>query len=155
MIYCSTPFTCSICKTEFFNPISLVKHVELKHLTALKLSTINITRTEHRTYSGILIESIIVSELKDLNTFSILPVNHSIEIGGIENCIKENSNNKSKDHNTVPIGSENQIHEESLEIGDIKEHSNNITEVSNALPILFEDHVEKESLEIGDIEDYI
>ena len=63
----TTPFTCSICKTEFCNPISLVKHVELEHPTALKLSTIHITRTEHRTYSGLLIESITVSESKDSN----------------------------------------------------------------------------------------
>ena len=61
----TTPFTCSICKTEFCNPISLVKHVELEHSSALRLSTINITRTEHRTYGGLLIESIIVSEFKD------------------------------------------------------------------------------------------
>ena len=53
----------------------MVKHVELDHPTALKLSTINITRTEHRTYSGLLIESIIVSELKDSNTSPTLHEN--------------------------------------------------------------------------------
>ena len=71
----TTPFTCSICKTEFCNPISLVKHVELEHPTALELSTINITRTEHKTYSGLLIESIIVSEFKDSNTLPIISEN--------------------------------------------------------------------------------
>ena len=88
------PFTCSICQTEFYNPISLVKYVELKHPNALKLSTINITRTEHRTYSGLLIESIIVSEFKDSNTLPILPENHtnkkSIESGDIRNCRGKN-----------------------------------------------------------------
>ena len=69
----TTPFTCSVCKTEFCNPISLVKHVELEHPTALKLSTINITRTEHRAYSGLLIESIIVSEFKESDTLPTLP----------------------------------------------------------------------------------
>ena len=73
----STPFTCSICTTDFCNPISLVKHVELEHPTALKVSTINITRTEHKTYSGLLIESIIVSEFKDSNTLPIFPENHA------------------------------------------------------------------------------
>ena len=58
----STTLTCSICKTEFCNPISLVKHVKSEHPTALKFSTINITRSEHKTYTGLLIESIIVSE---------------------------------------------------------------------------------------------
>ena len=77
----TTPFTCSICKTEFCNPISLVKHVELEHPTALKLSTTNITRTEHRTYSGLLIESIIVSEFKDPIT---LPLTS-------ENCVNKDS----------------------------------------------------------------
>ena len=71
----TTPFTCSICKREFCNPISLVKHIELVHPTAMKLSTINITRTEHRTYSGLVIESIIVSEFKDSNALPILPEN--------------------------------------------------------------------------------
>ena len=60
----TTPFTCSICKTEFCNPISLVKHVELEHQTELELSNIDFTRTEHRTQSGLLIESIIVCESK-------------------------------------------------------------------------------------------
>ena len=114
----TTPFTCSICKTEFCNPISLVKHVELKHPSALKLSTINITKTEHRTYSGLLIESIIVSELKDSNTLPILNENHvdnkSIEIRDIENCIDQTLDK------TVPILSEKQVHEESLEIEDIE-----------------------------------
>ena len=90
----TTPFTCSVCKTKFCNPISLVKHVELEHATALKLSTINITRGEHRTYSGLLIESIIVSEFKDSNTLPIFPENHgnkiSIDIGDIENSIEKN-----------------------------------------------------------------
>ena len=66
----------------------MVKHVELEHLTALKLSTINITRTEHRTYSGILIESIIVSEFKNPNTLPKFPETHvdnkSSRIGEIE-----------------------------------------------------------------------
>ena len=94
----STPFTCSICKTNFCNPITLVKHVESDHPTVLKLSNINITRTEHRTYSGLLIESIIVSEFKDSNTLPILPENHaykeSIEIEAIENHREENSDKR-------------------------------------------------------------
>ena len=36
----TAPFTCSICKTEFRNPISLVKHVELEHPTTLTLSSL-------------------------------------------------------------------------------------------------------------------
>ena len=94
------PFTCTICQTEFSNPISLVKHVEIKHQNALKLSTINITRTEHKTYSGLLIESIIVSEFKDSNTLPIISENHvnknSIDIGVIENYIEENLEKQSE-----------------------------------------------------------
>ena len=153
----TTPFTCSICKTEFCNPISLVKHVELEHPTALKLSTINITRTEHRTYSGLLIESIIVSEFKDSNTLPKLPEsrddNKSIEIRDIENCIDQTLDN------TVPILSEKQVHEESLEIGDlencIEKHSNNMTDISVDLPILSEKQIHKESHGIEDIENLI
>ena len=148
----TTLFTCSICKSEFFNPISLVKHIELEHPTALKLSTINITRTEHRTYGGLLIESIIVSEFNDSNTLPILPENHvdKKSIRDIENCIEKTLDN------TVPILSEKQVHEESLEIEDIEncieELSNNRTTISHVLPILSGKQIDKESLEIGDIE---
>ena len=113
----TTPFTCSVCKTEFCNPISLVKHVELEHPTALKLSTINITRGEHRTYSGLLIESIIVSEFKNSNTLPIYPENHgakiSIDNGGIETSIEKNLGNKFN-------LSEKEVHKESLEIANIE-----------------------------------
>ena len=147
----TTPFTCSICKIEFCNPISLVKHAELEHSSALRLSTINITRTEHRTHNGLLIESIIVSEFKDSNTLPILIENHvdnkSIEIRDIENC-----NEKTVD-NTVPIFSEKHVHEESLETGDIEncieELSNDRNEVSKTLPILSEEQINKETLEMS------
>ena len=59
------PFACAICKTEFHNPISLVKHVETEHPIAVKLSNIDITTTEKRTKSGLLIETLIVIDSKN------------------------------------------------------------------------------------------
>ena len=161
MMSFTTPFTCSICKIEFCNPISLVKHVELDHPTALRLSTINITRTVHKTYSGLLIESIIVSEFKDSITMPTLPENHfndkPIEIGDPVNYIEEHLENKSKDDNNLL--SKKQIHEESLEIGDIEncieEHSNKIIDISHALPILSENQIHKKSLKIRSIQNCI
>ena len=60
---------------------------------------------------------------------------------------------KSKNSNSLPIHSENQVHEKSVDIGEIEnyieEHSNNLTKISNALLILPEKHIDDKSLQSG------
>ena len=55
----------------------------------------------------------------------------SLEIGDIENCIKEHSNNRTNISDALPILSEDQIDKESLEIGEIR---NSIQRNSRHIP---------------------
>ena len=52
-----TPYACGICETEFYNPVFLIKHVEVRHPTKARnfssLSTTNIrdTKTDFSNHS--------------------------------------------------------------------------------------------------------
>ena len=66
-----TPYVCGICKTEFRNPISLVKHVELRHPEKGQNESKNNhpkeLDVEKYTYSDIEVSDKIFSEQKEFD----------------------------------------------------------------------------------------